>query len=246
MIRGRLALPAAALLVVAAYGWQSRVHYAASAGAGTRVVGVVQGNVANAFRWKRAYFEQALATYVGLTRAAAVEVPDLFVWPENAVSFYIDHESGLRDQLGEVARTARAGLLLGSPRLEGGGRAHNSAYLIGGDGQLRGTYDKRRLVPFAEYDLLAPLRRNAAPNPVVWVPGTSAAPLRASASGVSGLVTPLGETYSLLPSGTQGTVVAPVPLRTGQTPYVRWGDSSILLGTLLAVGQMGRSAWRGA
>ncbi len=306
----RLALPVAALTGLVAYGWQSRARYADLTGS-VRNVAVVQGNVANAFRWKREYFAQTLATYIELTRSTPSPPPDLIVWPENAVSFYIDSEPGLRNQLAQVARGAREGLLVGGPRLESGGRAHNSAYLIGGDGQIRDTYDKRRLVPFAEYDPLPHLRRDPAPDPVVWTPGASGAPLRgdavsigtvicyevlfpslvrelvrngaellvnlsndswldagdgaaprqhfsmaifravetrralvrAAASGVSGFVTPLGERYSLLPSGTSGTVVAPVTLRSGQSFYVRWGDCWMLLGSMLAVAEVARRAW---
>jgi apolipoprotein N-acyltransferase len=299
----RLALPAAALVAVAAYGAHGRSLYGAPGGGAARTVAVVQGNVANAFRWKRAFFERTLATYVGLTNSTRALHPDLIVWPENAVGFYVDREPFLRAQLGYVAGATQEGLLVGGPRLGTGGKAHNAAYLIGPDGNIRGTYDKRRLVPFAEYDPLPWLHRGALSEGIVWGAGESAQPLRtpglsigtvicyevlfpqlvrdlvrngadvlvnlsndswldrgdgaapqqhfsmsifraietrrylvrASASGVSGFVSPYGETGALLASGTQGTAVAPVMARGGLTAYVRWGDSWVLLGGLVAV-----------
>jgi apolipoprotein N-acyltransferase len=82
------------------------------------------------------------------------------VWPENAVSFLLEPNEALRGAAAALLRPSGALLLTGGPRfaqLEPGRVAFfNSAFLLDGQGAVRATYDKRRLVPFAEY---APLPR---------------------------------------------------------------------------------------
>jgi apolipoprotein N-acyltransferase len=116
----------------------------------------VQSSVPNAFRWQRSHVERILASYARLTdEATGGRRVDLVVWPENAVGFYLDAEPMLRKQMAAVARRSGGALLVGAPRLGEPGTAHNSVYLLDGDGEVRGTYDKRRLLPFAEYDPLS-------------------------------------------------------------------------------------------
>ena len=171
----RLAPAATLVAVTVAYGAYARARYAADDRGPTIAVAAVQGNVANAYRWQRAYFERTLAVYAGLTQRARAAAPDLVVWPENAVDFYLEREPMLRMQLARVAAVAPAGLLVGSPRLATPGEARNSVQLLGADGAIRDVYDKQHLVPFAEYN---PLRR-AAPDPrdPVYAPGGPAEPL---------------------------------------------------------------------
>jgi apolipoprotein N-acyltransferase len=158
----RLALPAAVLFATGAYGAWARPHYAGQPeGAAARTVAVVQGNIPSAFRWKQAFFERMLATYARLSGDARREQPDVIVWPENAVNFYLNREPLLLAQLAPAASLAREGLLVGGPRLTDGGEARNAAYMVGPAGTILGTYDKQRLVPLAEYD---PRRRSDAPR----------------------------------------------------------------------------------
>ena len=167
--------PSLALLaVVLAYGLWSEHAYRGVAGP-TRTIAVVQANIPNAFRWKRAFSERTLTTYSMLTRATEPATPDLIVWPENAVDLYLDREPMLRAELGAVAGLAREGLLMGAPRLGSDGRAHNSAYLLGPDGGVVGTYDKQRLVPFAEYDPFGSPSSGA--EPAAYAPGPTTGPL---------------------------------------------------------------------
>jgi apolipoprotein N-acyltransferase len=175
-----LALPALALAATLAYGVHSRALYGDGVRGETRTVAVVQGNVPNAFRWKRAYFERALAVYAGLTEGTRRENPDLIVWPENAVNFYIEQEPMLHAELATTAGVAREGLLVGGPRLAENGQAHNSAYLLAPNGTIAATYDKQRLVPFAEYDPLPSLTTHpdAGSEPDAYTPGTHPEPLR--------------------------------------------------------------------
>jgi apolipoprotein N-acyltransferase len=184
---GPLVMPTAVLTATLAYGVIARAIVARTdAAAPASTVAVVQGNIPNAFRWKRAFFEQTLETYAGLTNATQPAHPDLIVWPENAADFYLDREPLLRLQLGPVAGLARAGLVLGGPRLASDAEARNAAYWIGPDGTVRAVYDKQRLVPFAEYDPFARLDAPPSDGPV-YTPGPEAEPIHTGA-GALGVV----------------------------------------------------------
>ncbi|MBI3249799.1 MAG: apolipoprotein N-acyltransferase [Deltaproteobacteria bacterium] len=118
-------------------------------------VAVVRSATANAQRWQRASHAGSLLRYISATReGVAKRQPDLIVWPEFAVTFYLDQEPGLRAQLGWLTNSVRAALLLGAPRMERMGdvtRYYNSAYLLSPSAAAVQVYDKIRLVPFAEY-----------------------------------------------------------------------------------------------
>lgn len=301
VVIGRLSPAAAVLVATLGYGmWCEQIHARPQHGE-EKTVAVVQGNVSNTLRWKREFFERNLLTYARLTRQ--VGDADLIVWPENAVNFYIEREPALFPVLNASAAMAREGLVLGGPRMGEAGRSHNSLYLLGRDGGVRGTYDKRHLLPFAEYNPLRAVETTPLAGPIEFASGASddlprtptatlgtlicyemlfpslvrdviargadllvnvsndswlddgsgAAPrqhfsmvvfsavsarrylVRASASGVSGLVSPYGMPYATIPRATRGTATGTVRLLSGQTPYVRWGESWIVIGGLLCV-----------
>jgi apolipoprotein N-acyltransferase len=172
-ISRRLAPTAALLLATFAYGHVAQTRYSTPPRAPTRKVALVQGNVPNAYRWQRSHMERTLGTYVSLTESTRAERPDLVIWPENAVDFYLEREPLLRKELAQAAALAPGGLLVGSPRLAGITEARNSAQLLAADGTVTARYDKQRLVPFAEASLF-PAAQAAEP---VYGPGPTAEPL---------------------------------------------------------------------
>jgi len=186
-VAARLAPAGLLVLAVLAYGLHCRDRFAQPPDRTGFTVAVVQGNIPNAFRWKRTFFERTIATYAGLTAARRADRPDLVVWPENAVNFYVDREPLLRAQLGSVAALATEGLLVGAPRLASDDDARNAAYLIGPDGDIRATYDKRRLVPFAEYNPFPTLGAREPSGPV-YTAGDRADPLRVGAAHLGTLI----------------------------------------------------------
>ncbi len=123
-------------------------------------VALVQGAVPNAWRADPARAPDALAAFVSATRETLESRPALVVWPENAVSFLLEPNEVLRAAAAALLQSSGALLLTGGPRFaqDEPGRVafFNSAFLLDGHGTVRATYDKRRLVPFAEY---APLPR---------------------------------------------------------------------------------------
>ena len=180
------ALPVAVLGATLAYGaWTTAAWAPTPDAAGARTIAVVQARIPTELRWKRAFFHRTVSTYAALTRDAygmptreAGHAPlDLIVWPENAANFYLSDEPMLTAQLGTVASGATEGLIVGGPRLGDDGLARNAAYLVTGEGQIRDAYDKRRLVPFAEYDPFRAVRPSDGGDPDTYVAGADVRPI---------------------------------------------------------------------
>jgi len=112
-------------------------------------VAVVQTGVPPAFHWTQPYAEQQLVAHLRATDALPVDGgPALIVWPENALTLYLENEPLVARQLGRLAARHHADLLFGGPRFEDG-HTFNSARLLRANGQSS-HYDKQRLVLFAE------------------------------------------------------------------------------------------------
>jgi apolipoprotein N-acyltransferase len=123
-------------------------------------VALVQGNVPNPWRVDAARAEDAFRAFADATRSVVPLHPDLVVWPENAVSFLLAPNPRFGRAAADILGSGGPGLLLGGPRYVADGDGHvrffNSAYLLAANGEPVMVYDKRHLVPFAEY---APLPR---------------------------------------------------------------------------------------
>jgi apolipoprotein N-acyltransferase len=154
-----LGLFAASLVVTLSYGTFRLSTSLSPPIVSTVRVALVQGKVPPTQRWKRVHYANTLFRYATLTqRGIADTQPDLVVWPEFAVGFYLDREPPLYGQLSQFTKAMNAALLLGAPRgenTETGERYYNSAYLLAPGGTVLGVYDKIRLLPFAEYRPLA-------------------------------------------------------------------------------------------
>ena len=153
-LRPALGLFLGAVIFTCGYG-ALRLHQYASTSATPIRVALIQGDVPAEHRWNPRHYAGTLLKYAAVTRRSLTDTrPDLAIWPEFAISFYLDKEPLLRAQLGEFARMLRTPLLLGAPRLEEseqGPQYYNSAYLFSAQGKFLDVYDKLRLVPFAEY-----------------------------------------------------------------------------------------------
>jgi apolipoprotein N-acyltransferase len=157
--RGAAATAAVVLGVTAGYGaW--RLDQDLDGGPRLRV-GLVQGDVPNAWRGDPARADEALRAFAGATREILPERPALVIWPENAISVLLAPNARVRAAIADALGADGPALLLGGPRAAqtAPGRAefHNSAYLLGATGDVAGVYDKRRLVPFGEYVPMAAL-----------------------------------------------------------------------------------------
>jgi apolipoprotein N-acyltransferase len=177
-LRPSLGLLLGSVILTCGYGALRLYQYAAPPDAAPLRVALIQGDIPAEHRWKAMYYASTLLTYASVTsQGLAGARPDLTIWPEFAISFYLDKEPLLRAQLGEFARMLQTPLLLGAPRLEEtqqGFRYYNSAYLFSLTGELAAVYDKLRLVPFAEYRpfSLPSLLSHNSEAPSEFTPGT--------------------------------------------------------------------------
>ncbi|MEX0941119.1 MAG: apolipoprotein N-acyltransferase [Pseudomonadales bacterium] len=133
-------------LAIVGAGWSlTLVKYVEPTGEAISV-SVVQGNIDQGVKWKREMVGPIIDTYVGLTTAEWGR--DLILWPEAAITVFRGPATTLIDQLDQQGKTARSTLILGIPDLSEEGRFLNTAIAVGGG---KGSYIKRRLVPFGEY-----------------------------------------------------------------------------------------------
>lgn len=121
-------------------------------------VAVIQGNVPQHQKWDPKFAGAVLDRYRQLTLTAAAERPDLIVWPESATPGYLQGNPRVYGAVDKLVREIGVPLVLGSASyeksIEGGKRRanlRNSAFLIDPTGKIRFSYDKLRLLPFAEY-----------------------------------------------------------------------------------------------
>lgn len=150
---GRVAVVGALALATLAYGRARQAAVEAEPG-GDVAIAVVQGNVDLGARWREELYGQNLEDYLRLTRASARQDPaPLVFWPENAVTFFLADEPLYRYAIGSVLAESGAQLVTGGPHKEPGPptRFYNSAFLVTPAGDAIARYDKRILMPFAEY-----------------------------------------------------------------------------------------------
>lgn len=116
---------------------------------------VIQGNNDVGAQWREEYYGAGLAKYLQMSSDAGRRAkPELLVWPEAAVTFFLDRDAARLRSIAQMLAAADADLLVGGPYAEGSAdtpRYHNSAFYITRDGKLAGRYDKMHLLPFAEY-----------------------------------------------------------------------------------------------
>jgi apolipoprotein N-acyltransferase len=142
-------VPAALIMFVWLLGTARAVRGPAG-GFAAHPVAVVQTGIAPAYRWTRGYAEQQLLAHMRATDALPATLhPGLVVWPENALTLYLENEPALAAELGALAARRHTDLLFGAPRFESG-HTYNSARMMTAAGRLGGHYDKQHLVLFAE------------------------------------------------------------------------------------------------
>jgi apolipoprotein N-acyltransferase len=114
-------------------------------------VALVQNGVERRFRFDPQLRISNLESHLALSREALDAEPDLVLWPEHAVDFYLREPSPLRDRVLAITE-AGPDLLLGGPHYHGAPgeiRFTNSIFLIR-NGRFAGRSDKFELLPLAE------------------------------------------------------------------------------------------------
>lgn len=149
---------AAAVFVLAtlAYGLLRLRGDAADAATPALPIAAAQANLDLGTLWQAEFYGANLEAYTALTRTATASRPArLVVWPESALTFFLEREPSYRAYLAEVTAQTQTTLLTGGPRVVGGANGgeefRNAAFLVTPAGAVTLVYEKGRLVPFAEY-----------------------------------------------------------------------------------------------
>lgn len=88
--------------------------------------------------------------YSGLTKEAALNKPDLIIWPEASSPGVLGEDHLIFKDIFSLARETKIPLLIGTVTREKE-EYFNSALLIDSLGKTSGRYNKMHLVPFGEY-----------------------------------------------------------------------------------------------
>ncbi|MEO6026879.1 MAG: apolipoprotein N-acyltransferase [Candidatus Binatia bacterium] len=195
MARRGLAIAAALVVAVVAYGAFRLTSEQGPAAAAAHPVVAVQGNLDLGTQWKSEFYGANLGAYADLTtKAVAAHPAPLVVWPESALTFFLEDDASYRAYLARVLTAAHTTLLTGGPRVAHDGASEsyrNAAFVIGPTGAIDAVYEKGTLVPFAEYFPLAGdgLLRRQFGKVREFVPGsvTAQAPV-ATPAGAAGVM----------------------------------------------------------
>ncbi|RIK91808.1 MAG: apolipoprotein N-acyltransferase, partial [Proteobacteria bacterium] len=124
-------------------------------------VAVVQGHVKLERRWRSDSYGRNFEVYLEGTLEALTRAPGaLVVWPESALTFFLEDEPLYRRSIASVAAAGGGEVAVGGPRQAGDDAAprwFNSVFVVDGAGRVSEPYDKQALVPFAEYPPLGAL-----------------------------------------------------------------------------------------
>ena len=141
------------LVFVVAFGlWRIQTIEARMDAAPRMTIGVVQPNLGlfDRFEDPRESLRAEVRVSRELERDAA---PDLIVWPESSVPFWLDDARNVRRSVlpGITTPVLFGGIRHGEVNELGRRREHNTAFLADRDGDVVGTYDKTYLLAFGEY-----------------------------------------------------------------------------------------------
>lgn len=152
--RGGLAVAFGVVALMVLYGRFRLATDTWSAAAAPMAVAAVQGNVDLGAQWTSELYGRTLDLYQRLTAdVLRSRRSGLVVWPENAMTFFLDREPAYQEAVASVLRPWSAELIAGGVHTDGSDapRYYNSAFAVAPDGRILGRYDKLRLLPFAEY-----------------------------------------------------------------------------------------------
>jgi apolipoprotein N-acyltransferase len=116
-------------------------------------VGLVQPSVGASTRWEEARAPAILTELRGLTRRAESRGAELVVWPEAVYPYRVPHGShATPDASRAIVADGVHGPVLTGLLMTGAadGASYNSAVVVGRDGALSASYDKRHLLWFGE------------------------------------------------------------------------------------------------
>ena len=122
------------------------------------MVTMVQGNVDQGLKWDPQYQADTIRKYGQLSLSAiSANDPEVVIWPETAMPFYLQEDTPFRKAVEILARDTDTPLIIGSPAYKvtdtktNAYVLYNRAWLMDSTGRTTQSYDKEHLVPFGEY-----------------------------------------------------------------------------------------------
>ena len=159
-------------------------------------VSIIQPSIDQSIKWDRNYQSKTMKLYEDLTRFCFPFKPDIIVWPETAVPFFLQEQKSYVAQIQDMAFESNSSIILGSPAYnEEKNRInteyYNRAYYITGNSGILDYHDKVHLVPFGEYVPLAdklPFLNKFIPMAGSFVSGEKLIPLKGDPSVSPGVL----------------------------------------------------------
>jgi apolipoprotein N-acyltransferase len=158
--RSQLAFRAALLLIPALLSYNLvKFHLVKKHLADRKTFGVavIQGNIDQGQKWLPQLQRRTLNKYLKMSlQVLKSDAPQLIVWPETALPFYLGESSLLKKIVALTSTHGNLTILTGAPHRERAPdssttRYFNSAFFIDSKGIRAERYDKQHLVPFGEY-----------------------------------------------------------------------------------------------
>lgn len=113
-------------------------------------ISVVQGDISQSLKWDSHAAGSILEKYSVLTREAAIDSPDIIIWPETSYPYLIGKDDSSVLDMEELSSETGIPLLVGAV-YETAGKYYNTAALFDGTEGIALLYRKLHLVPFGEY-----------------------------------------------------------------------------------------------
>ncbi|MDO9577255.1 MAG: apolipoprotein N-acyltransferase [Candidatus Cloacimonadales bacterium] len=120
-------------------------------------ISLVQSSIPQKMKWESTFKDTTINRYIKFTKLAAMQKPDLIIWPESALPVYTLKNRTYRDFVKDLAQEIDADIFLGMPHYKFVGDAHpnryefyNSATLFDKTGKVHPYYIKNFVVPFGE------------------------------------------------------------------------------------------------
>ncbi len=119
-------------------------------------VAVIQANIDQDVKLDFGLYYEIANVHMNMSRVAALDKPDIIIWPETAVTTYLFETRTLLGEMKQMIKESKCVYLIGTPYRDKE-KIYNSVVAVSAKGDLIGRYDKQRLVPFGEYLPLRPL-----------------------------------------------------------------------------------------
>lgn len=113
-------------------------------------IAVVQGNIPQELKWSKSAWPLILEKYLLLSEKAALEKPDLIIWPETAFPGFVWEVPEDMEKLKAFVAEKNIPVLFGLVTMESK-KYYNSALLLSETSEVKEQYDKMHLVPFGEF-----------------------------------------------------------------------------------------------